>query len=154
MQCCCGCTTTKIMGSIAVSAHSSTDIFCWCIYMLIYAWIDHFEARLTVLSEKVDSKVLTFSIRFCSLFLLSLSYKFCERYAFVMQGFTCVFIIRKRPIYTMTSDQNIPLWWAKFELECLLIIFIYFDSNSRSLAKTRTLNVDESKLISFEENKV
>ena len=27
-------------------------------------------------------------------------------------------------IYTLKSDQWISFWWAKFELECLLIIFI------------------------------
>ena len=31
--------------------------------------------------------------------------------------------LRKRPIYTSKSDWLIPLLWAKFELECLLIKF-------------------------------
>ena len=33
--------------------------------------------------------------------------------------FWCV-LLRKRPIFTSNSDRWIPLWWTKFELECLL----------------------------------
>lgn len=46
----------------------------------------------------------------------------------------CV-LLRKRPIYTSKSDRWIPLWWAKFELECLLIIFIYFNSKFKVTCK-------------------
>ena len=48
------------------------------------------------------------------------------------------------------SDQYIALWLAKFELGCLLLIFVTFTlfQNSRSLAKPRTLNDGVSKLIS------
>ena len=46
----------------------------------------------------------------------------------------------KHPIYTIKCDQWIPLWWAKFELECLLIMFIHFNSNFKALAKMGTLN--------------
>ena len=35
----------------------------------------------------------------------------------------CV-LLRKHPIYTSKRDRWIPLWWAKFELEFLLTIFI------------------------------
>ena len=46
----------------------------------------------------------------------------------------CV-LLRKRPIYTSKSDRWIPLWWAKFELECLLMIFIYFNSKFKVTCK-------------------
>ena len=37
-------------------------------------------------------------------------------------------LLRKHPIFTLKSNKFIPLWWAKFELECLLKIFTYFNS--------------------------
>ena len=52
-------------------------------------------------------------------------------------------------MYTLRSDQLITKWWAKFELECLLLIFIYSNSKFKlkSLAETRTLNASTSDLI-------
>ena len=38
-------------------------------------------------------------------------------------------------IYTLKSDQWITIWWAKFELECLLLIFIYFNSKFKVTCK-------------------
>ena len=62
----------------------------------------------------------------------------------------CV-LLRKSPIvqFIWTSTSGV-IDEAKFELECLLITFIYF--NSRSLAKTRTLNASVSKLIRKKEH--
>ena len=37
-------------------------------------------------------------------------------------------LLCKCSIYTLKSDQWITIWWAKFELECLLMISIYFNS--------------------------
>ena len=37
----------------------------------------------------------------------------------------------------MKSDQWITTWWAKFELECLLLIFIYFNLKFKVICKTR-----------------
>ena len=56
-------------------------------------------------------------------------------------------LFRKRPIYTLKSDRWIPLWWAKFEWNVHLYHSCTSIQNSRSLAKTRTLNVVVSKLI-------
>ena len=37
-------------------------------------------------------------------------------------------LLCKCSINTLKSDQWITIWWVKFELECLLLIFIYFNS--------------------------
>ena len=49
------------------------------------------------------------------------------------------------------SQKLVRQWnskeWVKFGLECLLLIFIYSDSNLKLLVKTRTLNASTSGLI-------
>ena len=58
-------------------------------------------------------------------------------------------LLCKSSVYTFKSDRWIRLWWAKFELECLIIIFIIASiQNSRSLVKMKTLNASVSKFIS------
>ena len=83
---------------------------------------------------------------FCSFFWLSLPYQFCEKYQFGADGFSLVLVIMYtfNLAYTLKNDQWITIWWAKLELECLVLIFIYSNSNSRSLAKTWTLNAGTS----------
>ena len=46
----------------------------------------------------------------------------------------CV-LIHKLPIYMSKSDWYTPLWWAKFDLEYLLTIFIYFNSKFKVTCK-------------------
>ena len=46
----------------------------------------------------------------------------------------CV-LLREPPIYTSKNNRYIPLRCAKFELECLLIIFIYFNSKFRVICE-------------------
>ena len=41
----------------------------------------------------------------------------------------------KCSIYTLKNDQWITTWWANFELECLLLIFIYFNSKFKVTCK-------------------
>ena len=55
--------------------------------------------------------------------------------------------LRKLPIYTSKSERWIPFRWTKFELECLLTKFIYFNAKFKVKNKqtnkqtnTRTLN--------------
>ena len=51
-------------------------------------------------------------------------------------------ILCKLSIYTPTSGQWITIWWAKFELEGIILIFIYFNSEFKVRRKTKTKNVD------------
>ena len=47
----------------------------------------------------------------------------------VVHGFSLMWaIMSMSSIHNLESDQLIPLWWAKFELEGQLIISIYFNS--------------------------
>ena len=46
-------------------------------------------------------------------------------------------LLYKYSIYTFKRDQWITIWWAKFELECLLLIFIYFNSKFKVTCKNR-----------------
>ena len=39
-------------------------------------------------------------------------------------------------MYTLKSDQWITIWWAKFELKCLLLLFIYSNSKFKVACKT------------------
>ena len=55
-------------------------------------------------------------------------------------------LLCKLSIYTLKSDQWLTIWWAKFELECLLLIFIYFHSEFKVSCKTETLNAGTSEL--------
>ena len=59
-------------------------------------------------------------------------------------------LFRKRPIYASKSDRYIPLWWAKFELECLQIIFIYFNLKFKVTCK----NFECSCIKTYFEDKV
>ena len=44
-------------------------------------------------------------------------------------------LLCKCSIYTLKSDQWITIWWAKFELECLLLVSIYFNSTFKVTCK-------------------
>ena len=55
-------------------------------------------------------------------------------------------LLRELSIYTLKSDQGITIWWAKFKLDCLLLIVIYSNQKFKSLAKGRTLNTGTSEL--------
>ena len=44
-------------------------------------------------------------------------------------------LLCKISIYTFKSDQRIKIWWAKFELECLLLIFTYSNSKFKVTCK-------------------
>ena len=52
----------------------------------------------------------------------------------------CV-LSRKRQIYTSKNNQYIPFCWAKYELECLLIIFIYFNSKIEVTCKNENFKI-------------
>ena len=101
-----------------------------------------------VLSRVMSSKVLRMAIQ-CEYFFLirrknsgcMLEIRWCE--------LSCT-----RSICTLKSDQWISIYWAKFELECLLLVFIYSNSKLKSLAKTRTLNAGTSELIPKKKEKV
>ena len=51
-----------------------------------------------------------------------------------------VCLLNNCSVYTMKSnqwsDQWITIWWAKFELKCLLLIFIYFNSKFKVSCKS------------------
>ena len=47
------------------------------------------------------------------------------------------------------SNQKITKWWAKFRLECLLLIFIYTNGKSIVICKPRTLNDGRWRLSSI-----
>ena len=49
--------------------------------------------------------------------------------------------LSKHSIYTLKSNQWIKIWSAKFELECLVTFINTPIQNSKSLAKTGTLNL-------------
>ena len=80
--------------------------------------------------------------------LIFIALQILRRYQFVVQGFFWCVLLCKRPIYAWKSDRWITLWWAKFELECLLKYWFSLIQNSWSLTKMRTLNDGVSKLIS------
>ena len=44
-------------------------------------------------------------------------------------------LLCKLSIYTLKSDEWITIWWSKFELECLLLIFTYSNSQFKVTCK-------------------
>ena len=48
-------------------------------------------------------------------------------------------LLCKCSIYTLKSDQWITIWWAKFELECLLLIFSLHQFKIKSRLQKRGL---------------
>ena len=57
-------------------------------------------------------------------------YQFCEKCGFLVNGLSLWYeLLCNLSIYTMKTDQWITIQWAKSELECLLLIFICFNSN-------------------------
>ena len=65
---------------------------------------------------------------FRSIFWHSVPYKFGERYHYLVEGSLWCVLLHNRPINTSKSDWWILLLWGKFELECLVVKFMYFDS--------------------------
>ena len=56
---------------------------------------------------------------------------------------------RKRPINTSKSTRWIPLGWAKFELECLLITWIYFNFKFKDFECRSIKTHSEEKSLKF-----
>ena len=76
---------------------------------------------------------------------LLLLYQFCENYQCVVDCLFMCFLF-KCSIDTSKTDQGITIWWAKFDFEFLLLIYISIQK-SKKLAKTQTLNADTLQLI-------
>ena len=81
--------------------------------------------------------VSTFLIRICSIFYFQCLTNFAKGIKLFCKASLWRVLLCKHPIYTSKSDRYIQLLWAKFELERLLIIFIYF--NSKFKAQMRIL---------------
>ena len=59
-------------------------------------------------------------------------------------------LLCKLSIYTLKRDQWITIWWEKFELECVLLIFIYSDSKFKATCKDANLESGYIKTLTEE----
>ena len=91
---------------------------------------------------------LTYIHVFCSPYWLFLPYQFCNKYKFSRYGFSLVCFLVLILIWAILEQSiNIRKWWAKFKLECLLLICIYTNITFIVICKPWTLNdVDEDSV--------
>ena len=70
-----------------------------------------------------------------------LPYQFWEKkYEFIRYGFFLVWFLLLVLIRAILKQPIITKWWAKFKLECLLLIYTYTNAKSIIICKPRTLN--------------
>ena len=60
---------------------------------------------------------------------------FAKKHLFVVKVSLYCELLCKLSIYTLKSDQWKTIWWAKIELECLPLIFIYSNSKFKVTCK-------------------
>ena len=78
---------------------------------------------------------------FCSPYRLFLPHQFWKKkkYKFIRYGFSLVWVLVLILIRAIL-EQSITKWWAKFKLECLLLICVYTNAKYIVICKPRTLN--------------
>ena len=92
----------------------------------------NFELEYMNISGRHFNSNFSHSLNFHCLVLLT---NFAKYIDLLWMGSLCHGLLYKCSIYTLKSDQWITIWWAKFELECLLLIFIYFNPKFKVTCK-------------------
>ena len=65
---------------------------------------------------------------------------FEKKYEFIRYGFSLVWVLVLILIRAILEQSIITKWWAKFKLECLLLICTYTNAKFIVICKPRTLN--------------
>ena len=83
---------------------------------------------------------LTYIHVLCSPYWPFLLYQFWKKYEFITYGFSLVWVLVLILIRTILEKSINNKWWAKFMLECLLLICTYTNAKFIVICKPRTLN--------------
>ena len=87
-----------------------------------------------------DTEIPSAHIPYTNILLMHLIDFFgLTKFAKNMHGFSLVWLLVLIVFVPFWSNQLITKWWAKFRLECLLLIFIYTNAKSIVICKPRTL---------------
>ena len=73
-----------------------------------------------------------------------------QKLRIIMYGFSLVRLLMVILIRAILEQSIITKWWAKFKLECLLLIFISTNTKFKVICKPRTLNDGRWRLISIQ----
>ena len=107
------------------------------IFDLLFTFSSH-QGKVTKIPSAHISN--TYTNVFCSLYWLFLPYQFWKKkYEFIRYGFSLVWVLVLILIRAIL-EQSTTKWWAKFKLECLLLICTYTNEKFNVICKPRTLN--------------
>ena len=105
---------------------------------LVLTYFSHFLVTREKTQKYLQhiSHLHTYTHIFCLPLLPFLPLQFCKNCECIMYGFSLVGFL----FAPFWSNQLITKWWAKFRLECLLLIFIYSNGKFIAICKPWTLN--------------
>ena len=107
------------------------------IFDLLFTFFSH-QGKVTKIPSAHIS--LTYIHVFCSPYWLFLPYQFGKKYKFIRYGFSLVWVLVLILIRAILEQSINNKWWAKFKLECLLLICTYPYAKFIVICKPRTLN--------------
>ena len=111
---------------------------------LFSTYFSHFlVTREKVTKIPVAHISLTYIRVFCSPYWLFLPYQSWKQYKFIRYGLSLVWVlvlILIRAIFEQSINNKMAKWWAKFKLECLLLICVYTNAKFIIICTPRTLN--------------
>ena len=90
------------------------------IFDLLFTFSSH-QGKVTKIPSAHISN--TYIHVFCSPYWLFLPYQFWDKYKFIRYRFSLVWVLVLILIRAILEQSIITKWWAKFKLECLLLIY-------------------------------
>ena len=137
------CTSDHLLQKNVIVFFFGNQISKWrsfekrAIFDLLFTFFSH-QGKVTKIPSAHIS--LTYIHVFCSPFWLFLPYQFWKKCEFIRYGFSLVWVLVLILIRAILEQSIITKWWAKFKLECLLLICTYTDAKFIVIRKPRTLN--------------
>ena len=136
------CSLDNLLQKNVLVLSFGNQISKWCsfdkraIFDLLFTFFSH-QGKVTKIPSAHIS--LTYVRVFCSPYWLFLPYQFWKKYEFIRYGISLVWVLVLILIRAIL-EQSITKWWAKFKLECLLLICTYTNAKFIIICKPRTLN--------------
>ena len=106
------------------------------IFDLLFTFFSH-QGKVTKIPTAYVS--ITYIHVICSPYWLFLPYQFWKKYKFIRYGFSLVWV-QVLILIRAILEQSVTKWWAKFKLECLLLIYVYSNAKFIVICKPPTLN--------------
>ena len=135
------CSLDNLLQKNVIVLFFGNQISKWCSFEKKGLFLTYFSHFLVTRKSYKNSfsTYLTYIHVFCSRYWLFCLTNFEKKYEFIRYGFSLVWVLVLILICAIL-EQLITKWWAKFKLECLLLICTYTNEKFIVICKPRTLN--------------